>query len=78
MTRAVFPSTISTQSPSIEFLTIKTTVRKNHQNNGHTGSSCLYKPMLGQRGGGPMMHQQYVKNSFLPEMLWDHVLAIRT
>ena len=30
----------------------KTMVRKNHQNNGHTGSSCLDKPMLGQGGGG--------------------------
>ena len=52
MTQPLLPSTISTQSPSVEFLTIKTMVRKNHQNNGHTGSSCLDKPVLGQRGGG--------------------------
>ena len=27
-------------------------VRKNHQNNGHTGSLCLDKPVLGRGGGG--------------------------
>ena len=49
MTQPLFPSTISTQSPSVEFLTFKTMVRKNHQNNGHTGSSCLDKPVLGHK-----------------------------
>ena len=49
MTQPLFPSTISTQSPSVEFLTIKTMVRKNHQNNDHTGSSCLGGPVLGHR-----------------------------
>ena len=52
MTQPLFPSTISTQSPSVTFLTIKSMVRKNYQSNSHTGSSCLDKPVLGQRGGG--------------------------
>ena len=40
MTQPLFPSTISTPSPSVEFLTIQTTGSKNHQNYSHTGSSC--------------------------------------
>ena len=53
MTQPFFASTISAQSRNNEFLTIKTVVRKTHQNNGHTGSSCLDKAVLAQgRGGG--------------------------
>ena len=52
MTQPFFPCTISAQSRNNEFLTIKTVVRKTHQNNGHTGSSCLDKAMLAQGGGG--------------------------
>ena len=52
MTQPFFPCTISAQSRNNEFLTIKTVVRKTHQNNGHTGSSCLDKAVLAQRGGG--------------------------
>ena len=51
MTQPLFPSMISAQLPSVESLTIKTMVRKIHQNNGHTGSSCLDKACL-DRGGG--------------------------
>ena len=46
MTQPPFPSTITTRSPNNEVLTIKTTVRRNHQNNGHTGL-CAWT-----RGGG--------------------------
>ena len=52
MTQSFFPCTISAQSRNNEFLTIKTVVRKPHQNNGHTGSSCLDKAVLAQGGGG--------------------------
>ena len=52
MTQPFFPCTISAQSQNNEFLTIKTVVRKTHQNNGHTGSSCLDKAVLAQGGGG--------------------------
>ena len=52
MTQPFFPCTISAQSRNNEFLTIKTVVRKIHQNNGHTGSSCLDKAVLAQGGGG--------------------------
>ena len=52
MTQPFFPCTISAQSRNNEFLTIKTVVRKTHQNNGHTGSSCLDKAVLAQGGGG--------------------------
>ena len=52
MTQPFFPCTISAQSQNNEFLTIKTVVRKPHQNNGHTGSSCLDKAVLAQGGGG--------------------------
>ena len=52
MTQPFFPCTISAQSRNNEFLTIKTVVRKTHQKNGHTGSSCLDKAVLAQRGGG--------------------------
>ena len=51
MTQPFFPCTIGAQSRSNEFLTIKTVVRKTHQNNGHTGSSCLDKAVLAQGGG---------------------------
>ena len=52
MTQPFFPFTISAQSRNNEFLTIKTVVRKTHQNNGHTGSLCLDKAVLAQGGGG--------------------------
>ena len=52
MTQPFFPCTISVQSRNNEFLTIRTVVRKTHQNNGHTGSSCLDKAVLAQSGGG--------------------------
>ena len=52
MNQPFFPCTISAQSRNNEFLTIKTVVRKTHQNNGHTGSSCLDKAVLAQGGGG--------------------------
>ena len=52
MSQPLFPSTPSTQSPNVEFLTIITMVRKNQKNDGHTGSSCLDKPVLAQGGGG--------------------------
>ena len=52
MTQPFFHCTISAQSRNNEFLTIKTVVRKTHQNNGHTGSSCLDKVVLAQGGGG--------------------------
>ena len=55
MTQPFFPCTISAQSRNNEFLTIKTMVRKTHQNNGHTGSSCLDKAVLAQGGGGVCM-----------------------
>ena len=51
MTQPFFPCTISAQSRNDEFLTIKTVVRRTHQNNGHTGSSCLDKAVLAQGGG---------------------------
>ena len=54
MTQPFFPGTISAQSRNNEFLTIKTVVRKTHQNNGHTGSSCLDKAVLAQSGGEGM------------------------
>ena len=52
MAQPLFPSTISAQLPSVESLTIKTMVRKIHQNNSHTGSSCLDKACLDRGGGG--------------------------
>ena len=52
MTQSFSPCTISAQSRNNEFLTIKTVVRKTHQNNGHTGSSCLDKAVLAQGGAG--------------------------
>ena len=55
MTQPFFPCTISAQSRNNEFLTIKTVVRKTHQNNGHTGSSCLDKAVLAQGGGGVLI-----------------------
>ena len=53
------PTTIGLQYQSRNnvFLTIKTVVRKTHQNNGHTGSSCLDKAVLAQRGGPPPLAQ---------------------
>ena len=52
MTQPFFPCTIRAQSRNNEFLTIKSVVRKTHQNNGYTGSSCLDKAVLAQGGGG--------------------------
>ena len=56
MTQPFFPCTISAQSRNNEFLTIKTVVRQTHQNNGVTGSSCLDKAVLAQRGGGTLLY----------------------
>ena len=77
MIQSVFPSAISTQSPSVEFLTIKTIVRKNHQNNGHTGSSCLDKPELGQGGGGyvRVCACVWLCNCVTCEMSWGNCVA---
>ena len=47
MTQPLFPCTIGTKSRSAKFLTIKIVVR-----NGHTGSRCLHKAVLPQKGGG--------------------------
>ena len=58
MTQPFFPCTISAQSRNNEFLTIKTVVRKTHQNNSHTGSPCLDKAVLAQGGGGYILRQK--------------------
>ena len=47
MTQPLFPSTIDTQSRFAKFLTTKNAV-----NDGQTGSQCLDKAVLPQRGGG--------------------------
>ena len=52
MTQPLFPCTISAQSRNDEFMNIKTVVRKTHENNGHTGSSCLDNAVLAQGRGG--------------------------
>ena len=52
MTQPLFPSTISTQSRSAKFLTMKTVVKKSQKNDGQTGSWCLDKAVLAQRGRG--------------------------
>ena len=62
MTQPFFPCTISAQSRNNEFLTIKTMVRKTHQNNGDTGSSCLDKAVLAQGGGGVSTHPMTATN----------------
>ena len=46
MTQPLFPSTIGTQSRSAKFLTMKTVVRKNQENDSQTGSRCLDKVVL--------------------------------
>ena len=61
MTQPFFLCTISAESRNNEFLTIKTVVRKTHQNNGHTGSSCLDKAVLAQGGGGTIPNGEVCK-----------------
>ena len=52
MTQAVFPSTISTQSPSIGFLTIKTMVRENPSKQRSHGVFVLGQARAWTKGGG--------------------------
>ena len=52
MIQSPFPSTIAPQPRHIKFLTTKTVVRKNQENDGQTGDWCLDKPVLAQVGGG--------------------------
>ena len=53
MKQPLFPSTIGTQSRFAYFLTAKAVVRKFGKSDGQTGSRCLDKAVLAQRGGGP-------------------------
>ena len=48
---ALFPSTIGTRSRFAYFLTVKAEVRKVGKSDGQTGSWCLDKAVLAQRGG---------------------------
>ena len=66
MTQPFFPCTISAQSRNNELLTIKTVVRKAHQNNCHTGSSCLDKAVLAQ-GGGVIQGSELSKAVSVPQ-----------
>ena len=79
MTQPFFPCTISAQSRNNEFLTIKTMVRKTHQNNGHTGSLCLDKAVLAQAGGGGSMMLLCI-SGFVPDVqrtsLSQHVCSM--
>ena len=50
MTQPLVRSTISTQSRSAKFLTMKTMVRKNQKNDSQTG--CLNRAVLAQGRGG--------------------------
>ena len=56
MKQPLFPSTIGTQSrfayPLGYFLTVKAAVRKFGKSDGQTGSRCLDKAVLAQRGVG--------------------------
>ena len=52
MIQPPFPSTIRAQMCHVTFLTTKTAVRKNQENDGQMRSPCLDKPMIAQRGGG--------------------------
>ena len=52
MKQPFFPSTIGTQSRFAYFLTVKAVVRKFGKSDGQTGSWCLDKAVLAQRGGG--------------------------
>ena len=52
MTQPLFPSTIGTQSRFANFLTVKAVVRKFGKSDSQTGSRCLDKAVLAQRGGG--------------------------
>ena len=71
MAQPLFPSTISAQLPSVESLTIKTMVRKIHQNNAHTGSSCLDKACLDRGGGGG----DHIKSYHRSRHIWVPSLA---
>ena len=51
MIKPTFPSTSEAQSHNVKFLTIKTVVRKFHQNDGNTGS-CAYTRQCLRKGGG--------------------------
>ena len=75
MTQPFFPCTISAQSRNNEFLTIKTVVRKTHQNNGHTGSSCLDKAVLAQGGGGGTAKQKHVFLASAAIQAWSKTIS---
>ena len=52
MIKPTFPSTSEAQSHNVTFLTIKTVVRKFHQNDGNTGSCAQTRQCLRKGGGG--------------------------
>ena len=52
MIQPPFPSTIRAQTCQVAFLTTKTAVRKNQENDGQTRLPCLDKPVLAQGHGG--------------------------
>ena len=52
MTQPLLPSTISTQSGFVYFLTVKGVVRKFGKSDGLTESWCFDKAVLAQGGGG--------------------------
>ena len=52
MKQPLFPSTIGTQTRLAYFLTVKAVVTKFGKSDGQTGSRCLDKAVLAQRGGG--------------------------
>ena len=72
MAQPLFPSTISAQLPSVESLTIKTMVRKIHQNNAHTGSSCLDKACLDRGGGGGIISNHITEAGIYGCHPWQH------
>ena len=62
MIQPPFPSKIEAQPRHFTFLTTKTAVRKNQENDGQTGSPCLDQPVLAQGraggGGGGTAHKR--------------------
>ena len=58
MKQPLFPSAIGTQSRFAYFLTVKAVVRKFGKSDVQTGSRCLDKAVLAQRGGGGTQKSQ--------------------
>ena len=82
MIQPPFPLSIGSQPRLIRFLTTKTAVRKNEENNSQTRPPCLDMPVLAQGGGGCLcvevvpFFRHNILSLFIARLIHDAVCLI--